>query len=324
MPIRRVIYIFLTAAVLGCGGGPSGPLPSLELAEYGPPAVAIQKLSGAPEIRGVMVSGQPGDWLLQNERVSVVVSAVGRRHGFAKSGGNVVDAAPAGGEDTLAELFTYFDDTWPRQAIYTQLTQDAPNETTRVITVTGHDSFDPALLVKTSYILAAGSSSLRIETQMVNTGQSVYSEFELGDAVEWGRTIPFVPGTGRGLAGKRTRSSWLAADGEGTAYLLSGPSEIQAVHGEEWSDPSYKSVAMAPGDTVRYQRDLVVVPGSVAEAARELALDVSGTFFLQVGSAENPVEGAEVSATNSRGLPVMSARSRPRRLGSDVAASGQV
>ena len=309
---RFLVFIFIALSLWACGGGPSGPLPKIVPLDYGPPSVDIKRLVNSPQISGVMVSGTAGDWLLQNERMVVIVSNVANPHGFAKSGGNIIDAAPIGAPDLISEVFTYFDDSWPRQAIYKKSRTEVPDEATRVLIVSGHDSEDTSLLVETSYSIEAGTNRIKIETQLVNTGSMDYKNFELGDAIEWGRTQPFLPGAGRQLSGQRRRGPWLAADGAGTAYLFLGEDELTGPHGDEWSDPIYDSVTIAPGDTVAYTRWLVVSPGSVADAAHHVLPDSLASVYIQViAGGDLPIEGAEVTAIDRTGKSILVARSRP-------------
>src|SRR5687767_7339229 len=67
--------------------------------------------------RGAM--GKVGDYFLGNDKIRVVIDDVGKRQGFAESGGNIVDAARRDRNiDLLTQLITYFDNTFPRQAVY--------------------------------------------------------------------------------------------------------------------------------------------------------------------------------------------------------------
>src|SRR5215813_5270003 len=67
--------------------------------------------------RGVM--GKVGDYFLANDKIRIVIDDVGKRQGFAESGGNIVDAARRDRNiDLLTQLITYFDNTFPRQAVY--------------------------------------------------------------------------------------------------------------------------------------------------------------------------------------------------------------
>src|SRR5262245_38699120 len=68
---------------------------------------------------GKTVLAKVGDYLLANDRIAVAIDDVGKRQGFAESGGNIVDAWRLDRKvDLLAQFITYFDNAFPRQAIY--------------------------------------------------------------------------------------------------------------------------------------------------------------------------------------------------------------
>jgi hypothetical protein len=183
---------------------------------------------------GVKAEAMSGDWLLHNERLAVVVRGLGNPGGFTCSGGNIVDAAPRGGEDLLSEVFTLFDNTFARQAVYDRLDpQEGLDTPGAVLVARGHDSEDPTLLVETRYTLLSGTDYVTLETRITNTGSDTLSDFELGDAIEWGRTVKFAPGPGRALAGYRVTTPFLVGSGaaaggaEGTAYGWIGEGPLE-------------------------------------------------------------------------------------------------
>jgi hypothetical protein len=239
-----------------------------------------------------------GDWLIRNERLAVVVRGLENPGGFTYSGGNIIDAAPAGGEDLLAEVFTLFDNTFARQAVYDSLGPETGTESMGAVLVArGRDSEYAPLKVETRYTLLAGSDYLLIDTRLTNTGTDTLAEFELGDAIEWGRAEKFAPGPGRNLAGYREPVPFLVGAGGGTAYgWIGAEGPVHGPQGAAWSDPIVKTVTLGPGETESYSRRLIVTPGPAQNAIRILRESGSG----RIGGMEitvKDVKGHDVPGT---------------------------
>jgi len=292
----------------GCGGsgGPGTPVPA---ETTGPPFVEMIHLDGPPPLRGAVIAGQAGDWLLRNDRLAVVVTSADHAAGFSSSGGVLVDAAPAGGVDILQETYTYFDDRFGRQAVYDTVEPGTAADSTAVVLVArGRDSQDRNLEVETRFLLRRGTEFVEITTTLTRTGTDTLRDFELGDVIEWGRTIVFAPGPGRALPGTRGTVPFLLGYGEGTAYAYVSPEgDLTGPHGHAWSDPIVKTVDLAPGDSATYVRRLVVTRGSpapAAERAHRIRGDAVEDLPVRVASTQGaPVAGAWVealAADNSR------------------------
>ena len=321
LPSRGSFAVSLVLPVLllaGCaGGGGTGIEIDTLIPEVATPYTELRRLDGPAPIAGDLVDGGAGDWLLGNERFAVVVGDVSRRGVFARTGGNLLDAAPRGGRDVIREVFTYLDDTFPRQAEYVQAYDGSPADSSwRTLVVQGWDGDDTDLRFETRYGVRAGSSELLITTSVRNAGADTVRAYELGDAVQWGRAVPFAPGPGFDLVGSRPVVPWLGGQAEGTAYLFHADTTFTGPHGGTWSDPIWATVDLAPGDTARYVRRLVIHKGSLAGAERLALPDVPVGLAARVtGEDDRPVAGARVE--------VLDAEGRPRSLGL-TRADGQV
>jgi len=309
----------LSLLAAACGGGREAVVLPPE-PRYEAPRIFLERLRGASPFFGELAEGGEGDWLLANERLAVVVGSEDHEGGFAVSGGNLLDAGPLGGTDVLRELFTYLNDTFPRQAIYASVAPDPePDSLHRVLVATGVDSEDPDVAVETRYRLRAGADHVEIVTTLTNHGSTVYDAFALGDAVQWGRARAFAPGPGEALERTRPVVPWLGGAGEGTAYLLASEDSIRGPHGEAWSDPVYAAPRFGPGDAITYRRSLFVAAGSLADAharfARDRGHDVIPVLVRAAGPDGAPLSGTIVEASTPAGRAV---------LRGVTAASGQV
>ena len=239
------------------------------------PAANAALVEGADQLLdGPRAEGSPGDVRMENGEAVIIVSDVkSEGRGHAQSGGNVIDMAlRADGRDELAQIFTYFDDTFPRQAVYTQLEiveAGGPGKRA-VVEVRGHDSDLATLAVTTRYVLQPTGRTLRIETSLHNEGDRIEG-FEVGDAFAWGATRHFVPGPGYDLSRKRQRAPWLAGVGQGVSYgtVAVGTDSFETLHGGGWSDTILATWDLARGQSRTYVRD-VVVASSFAGLAADL------------------------------------------------------
>jgi hypothetical protein len=236
------------------------------------PARAFVVQQPSQLIDGPMADGQLGDYRLENERVAFIISAPERALGFAESGGNLIDAAPLGGKDVIKQLHGYLDDRSPRQPIYTEM-QVAQRGDTAVVIARGHDSQDEALAITTEYALAPRSSALAITTVLEYGGEQAIKIFLVGDAVEWGRSEPFVPGHGFDWSGHAPApAGWVSAQAGNTAYAYvtaSGP--LDGRHGWAWSNFNLQPVELVPHKSVTVTRWFAVAPSTDLQLARTIA-----------------------------------------------------
>jgi hypothetical protein len=292
---------------------------SLSLLAAAPPlaaqATAVQISSSGQLIPGVTADGQIGDYLLSNPQVRVVIDAIDHPHGFANTGGNIIDAADASGEDRFASMFTMFDNHFGRQANYATLTIINPGGggQTAHIRCVGVDSENPEVAVATDYTLAPGDRFVTVVTTLTNNGKSDIQQLQVGDAVQWGLTTHFAPGwanlnrnvlgDGYDIGGKTLDCPWVAGDGQGSAYGVGRPAGnplIEMSNGSTWSDTNFLYLDLpAGGGAGAYERYFIVGTGSIASVSDEafrLSATSTGTIAGTVveNVTGNPVEGATV------------------------------
>ncbi len=291
----RSTVILLTACLLGGTG----------LATVDAAVIATTITSGEQLLTGSVADSEIGDLLLQNDNIAVVISALGHLTYHGLSGGNVIDAGKSDDRiDALGELYTYFDDDWPRQAIYESLVilDDGSGGGPAVIRSEGVDSMDPSLTVITDYYLAEDADYLIITTLVENTGGGSYPSFELGDAFQWGACQKFAPGYGFAVSGTTTEP-WIA----GAALVavsygyLGGEGDVWGPHGSAWSDLNVTTAHLGPGDTAGYVRYLAVGDGDVASVATVIhGINGTpvGTVDCTVTSQDDglPLAGATIDA----------------------------
>jgi hypothetical protein len=236
-------------------------------ARAGRPARAFVVASAGELLAGRAADGEVGDYRLDNDRIAVIISAPRRTLGFGASGGNIIDAAPVGGQDDLKQIYGYLADAFPRQPIY-QHGEITEERGTAVISVHGHDSDDAQLAIDTRYSLAPGSDAVTITTKFTNGGTTPLSKFAIGDAVEWGRAERFIPGRGFDADGHfEIDDGWVEAIGDAAAYAyVIAEGALDGRHGWAWSDLNAHVVDLPAGASVEITRWFVV--GAPTDASR--------------------------------------------------------
>ncbi len=280
--MRHTLLALACLAIAGCpvrhGAAGDGPAPQIRVAP-GAAARWIAALGGArdstdatvvgparvhamregEELGGPNAIGRPGDLVLEEEQVVFVIDQVMSSHGFAESGGNVIDAADAHARrDELGQIFTYFG-VFPRQAVYEALSSGATSDGAACVQATGRELRQPTLAVTTRYTLRPPDRALLIETSIENTSTSSTVVDGLGDAIQWGGAEKVAPGEPTGFKG-RSSGAYVGGVGRFTSYALtSTDGVIAAVSGGSWTDTTQRSaVALAPHESARYARMFVV------------------------------------------------------------------
>lgn len=251
---------------------------------------------------GPAATGAIGDFMLTNGHVMAVISHDPITSGFAASAGNLVDLAPMpDGEDHINEIFMYLDDEFPRQAAYSEIKLIAKGGGRKAAKVRaiGVDTGNPEVRVETDYILKPGARWLTLQSKLTNTGTRTFYKYEIGDAVQWGRTEHMAPGHGFELPGRRVQVDWLCGIGRDTSYAIvpDGPSRFDCFSGSMWSDPIGKVVDLEPGKSVLYTRHVVVGRGDTASLAQSVAKlrgDTTGNLTGRVTHNGEPVRDAKV------------------------------
>ncbi len=301
-------------ALAGCAGHPA-PIPE-PVPPAAPPFVDLRRLDGSPDLTGPRVAGRPGDWLLENQSVVAVVAA-GPACPWFLSGGDLLDAGPRGGADLVRGAMLALGAGFLRQAVYdTVFAEAAGDSSERVLTARGYDAGDPGISVETRYRLRMGEDRLRIATVLVNSGEDTVTAYPVADMALWGGAATWLPGTGPGPLADGTGAPFLLAEdrGSGAAWIRSGGA--LTVHGAAgWTRAGVVVPVLAPGDSVAFERSLVLVPGGAARAA-EAAWSGGGRPLGRLavrvaGDHGEAVDSAQVEARDGNGARVLATRVGP-------------
>jgi len=278
----------------------------------GMPALATTSayvvISNDQLLSGAQAEGQIGDLVLENGKIIIIISSLGHVTHYGENGGTVIDAGTQEFRiDALGELYTYFDEDWPRQAVYTSLniTQNGSGGGPAIIRAEGHDIDNPDITVATEYVLADGESFLTLDT-WVTGGGSTQPNFELGDAFQWGSCDKYAPGYGFEVYGT-TSQAWMAGLSSDVCYAYGGiHGDCWGPNGNLWSDLNVTTETLDPAIPVLYSRFLAVAKGDIASAVSVLygAMEIpTGSLNCNVVDQDggDPLAGALVEVFDGSG-----------------------
>ncbi|MCC7539043.1 MAG: PHP domain-containing protein [Deltaproteobacteria bacterium] len=309
--VKCALAALVSTAVIGssCGSAPRATEQTTGPAAAPPQPARIARIENASQLlTGPGATGRIGDYRLENGRVVFVIDQIGPGHGFAFSGGNLVDAAPAGGHDELAQVFGYHG-SFPRQPVWERLTTRQEDRGAAVIRVEGRDSEEPRILLVTDYVLYPGVDVLLMRTQVINQTGAPLEQFPVGDVIQWGSTRHFAPGPGFDLEGEWS-GRWVAGVGTRTSYAyVATEGDIAGPSGSTWSDFIAQRVDVPAGGIARAERLFVVGDrGDVASALgralwarREETGKIVGFAFDR--RTRQPVTDARLEISDAEGRP---------------------
>ncbi len=237
---------------------------------------------------GPDVLASPGDVVLENDRIRVVIDAIDHPHYVAPTGGNVLDLVSQNGlEDSLTHLF-HGVGLLPGDTIayHTLVTESGAGFA--AVEVRGALAGHPEAVVATRYEVRFCEPGLRVRTEIVNGSPDAVT-WALVDAWYWsGReALPFAPGTGAGFHQggflSPLASSWIAQPyfaagshaGMATSYgEVACNVPLFGFHGEQLSAVGPHPRVVPPRDVEVFERFIAVEPGSSISGPIDTLLEV--------------------------------------------------
>jgi len=325
----------------GCGGTPAAGTSSPGTGAAGSvekgKARVVEVSEPGQLLAGPFARGRVGDFRLENEHVAFIVDAPDRAQSYAASGGNVVDAGPSrpGAEDRLGQVTLYLDDDLTRSAVYETAEPGRDPDGAATLTVTGTDLRNPYLRVVTTYRLAGASRFLEMESRFENLHElEDIIDFEVGDAIAWHGSEPYIAGLGTGHEGD-FEGPWVAGVAEGITYAYTSPEGgLWGRSGGLVTHANVTLLALKRESSQSVKRYLAVVEGEdLPEAARIAAslngMEPSGVLAAEtkpLGAIEVLVEGtarAVVRGVEGTPDPVLGGACDPGARGNVMIVEGQ-
>ncbi len=267
---------------------------------------AYRALDSGPLLGGSYAEGLVNDYIIENDRIVVVIASPGHAVGDAVSGGNIIDAGRSTTRmDALGDMHGYLNNEYGRQPMSYQVlvVDDGSGGGPAVLRASGFDFDDPNIGVVTEYSLADGDDHLRVTTTITNNGGTDYPAFGMGDHLAWGDASTFVPGEGFVTTGSGTWP-WLAGSSpaNGASYGYRLPlGDVAGGHGGGISMLVVDEAPLPPAGVLVYERDFLVGDGDVAAVAdivHMLEGTPVGTVQVDVShdSDGSPFTGASIDA----------------------------
>jgi hypothetical protein len=267
---------------------------------------AYRALDSGSLLGGSGAEGLVNDYVIENDRIVVVIASPGHAVGDAVSGGNIIDAGTSTGRlDALGEMHCFLNSEYGRQPMSYQVLviDDGSGGGPAILRASGFDFDDTSIAVVTEYSLADGDDHLRVTTTITNNGATSYPAYGMGDQVAWGDAALFAPGDGFIATGSGAWP-WLAASSPANlaSYgYLSPLGDVAGGHGGGGSTLLVDEAPLPPAGVLVYERDFLVGDGDVAAVAaivHEMNGTAVGSVQASVTRASNgdPFAGASIDA----------------------------
>lgn len=241
----------------------------------------IKKISDKRElIQGIWANGYLGDYVLENEKIRVIVTSPEREGLPSKGGGQIIDMSlkdyPI---DYVRGLYarigtqpetTYYDryanaglgvetDYSYRQARIQ--TTGLPDNAAALI-VSGKSEGAHKFEITTEYIIKPNKPVIEITTTINNLSTGTLEGLTLGEKVDWGTCSTFVGSMGvieYGGEQKQEEVDWFAGFADNfSAGLTQKKGFIRGMFATSASTINYDKVSIKPGNKASYTRYLVI------------------------------------------------------------------
>lgn len=307
-----LLPLALPLLLLGCSAPPSAP--KLDPFPRLPPprsvAARVSRVEEGRPLRGPLLAGRAGDFLLENGLVVAVVQGLDGEHP-----GALVEAARADRrEDALRSLTPVVGTAALRPPALERVKAEELGGAA-TLKLVGRAAEDAELEVTVEYSLGPGQRAIQIVTHVRNRSAQRRAQLELGDLLDLGTADPFAPGAGHALpAGAFPTSQpasapvalewpWLGAWTGAVSYLYRGhrgPLRIQTAR--EGLVSTLATVDLAPGASASTCRWLAVGEGGGLQGLELPAVGrPRGRLEVNVVD-EEPLAGAQVEVRRGREL----------------------
>ena len=258
-------------------------------------SIAMTVIESAGQVPGGLNAlGAPGDVLISNDQISVVIEALDHPHYLAPTGGGIIDLSNAGADnDSLRHIWQAMGVLPDEAANYTEmkLIREAAS-----VGVQFRGTLDgrPDVAVATRYEVRPCEPGVRVRTELVNLEPDPIS-LTVADGFYFGgrEQMPFVPAAGRGF-------DWPAFGLSTLGDAVSGvPWVVAAGHSEPAA--SYATISCLDFDVYGFQSDNVAQTGT---QSRPLAYGEWAVYerFIAVGEGPSVADAANIAMEVRRQL----------------------
>jgi len=269
-------------------------------------------IGGTPETEAAT-----GDWLLESDRVRLVVGGEGAGVERSARYGSIVDlVARDFAQEKLVEFRVVL--SLAGKLVGTRvdgirLETSGPRPVLHVL----QSSRDAEFALETELGVAPGQPFVDLVTHVKNVSAALARSVQAGERARWRGPASFAPRLGFVTAKAHADVPWVASTGGGLSYALAfpdGPADATFLFdrfGSSGQVTLSRPEDLAPGEELVYRRRLLVVEGGLEHAA-ELAWRMLGKSLGNVeGSIGSGVRWGSVEARYPDGHPALSAHLEP-------------
>ena len=284
------------------------------------PSLEVRRIDDAPADRaaGLDALAADGDVLLGNSRVQVVIDDLHAPHYLGPTGGSIIDLSPrpSPAGDNVNQILQIGGILPEDAAAYRTLEVLDESPDLVAVIVRGVLEGRPGVTVVTRYEVRPCEPGVRIRTELFHGGRDPQTFF-LADGYYWGdrELTPFVPLVGQGFTHPdldlleierafraiplmAAQSHVDALQASSVATVPCGEHVLHAFQDPNVSAAGLAPAIMLPGDSLAFERILLVAPGAGLQGAANLAWQARAAMFgertvLVSGRAVTP-EGAPI------------------------------
>ncbi|HMJ11833.1 MAG TPA: hypothetical protein VK524_10495, partial [Polyangiaceae bacterium] len=267
--------------------------------------------------RGAMIEAKEGDWLLESDRVRIVVAGDAPGAERQLRFGAILDATVRDfAQDNLTELRPRLEIAGAEVALRTMSVRpvlDGERPYLRLL----QTSRDGRLSLTTDITVHPGEPRVGLVTRVVNMTEQSVGRLSVGDRSRWPGANTFAPYLGYVKFASRAKSLWLGREGRSVSYTLTflGEAPETAFRFDRVGPTGQTSMMPAqalPANGEReYRRMLLITPGGLHNAAAA-AWQSIGIAVGSVGGVLRPLPAwATVEALDSAQRVLLAVNATP-------------
>jgi hypothetical protein len=258
------------------------------------------------------VSGEPRDFLLESERLRLVVGNDGSGMERHQRFGALIDfGAPKSKHDDLIEL---------RSVLYVSGSQvplrmvdiEVTRAGVRPVLAVEEASRDGRFELRTEYRLSTGQDYVELSSTVTNVSGKKVGAVQLGDRGRWPGTPAFAPRLGYLHVAARADVPWFGRAGRELSYgfvFPQGPAQVAFqfdVVGPAGEVALGGSAELGPGASLEFRRDMIAVRGGLGNLAEVAWRRLRKPVGFARGQLRPPQSWATISARHPDGRTVLS------------------
>ena len=276
--------------------------------------ISVSRVGPGANLGDQLVDGAVGDWLLESDKLRLVLGAGGEGVERAQRHGALIDAELKGSRiDELIDLRPLIQITGASLPLRMDGVSVIEQDGRPALRVT-QAARDGRLVLETDFWLTKGKPYVEIVSKVRNTSESLIRGVQIGERARWPGASVFAPRLGFVRTSTHAEVPWLGRPGKTLSYALAfpdGPAQTRFsfdLVGPIGQTSLSRLFDLPPGAEGKYRRYLIVVEGGLGKAA-EIAWSLLGKPVGRVrGVLSPPQTWATIEARHPDKRTVLSVR----------------